>query len=159
MATPPSAATFAKLLRDEGVTVVEVGDWETHTRNTKGPWGPVNGVMIHHTVTSGTQDSVDICRNGYSELPGPLCHGVIDKQGVVHLVGYGRANHAGGGDPAVLARVVAEDYGTRPPVPTNVSSTCSTRRSGSPGASSTARRRRSRPSSIDSVLRSTRPSV
>ena len=33
------------------MTVVEVGDWRTHNRNHKGPWGPVHGVMIHHTVT------------------------------------------------------------------------------------------------------------
>ncbi|MFD8279711.1 N-acetylmuramoyl-L-alanine amidase [Streptomyces solisilvae] len=117
MAEPMSAAKFLAALKAEGVRVVEVGSWRTHNRNSKGPWGSVNGVMIHHTVTSGRQSSVDICRNGYSSLPGPLCHGVIDKDGVVHLVGYGRANHAGGGDPAVLTRVVAEDYGTRPPAP------------------------------------------
>ncbi|NUH35254.1 N-acetylmuramoyl-L-alanine amidase [Streptomyces samsunensis] len=118
MATPLTAAKLLAALKVEGVRVVEVGSWRTHNRNSKGPWGPMNGVMIHHTVTSGTQSSVDLCRNGYTDLPGPLCHGVIDKDGVVHLVGYGRANHAGGGDPTVLARVVAEDYGTRPPKPT-----------------------------------------
>jgi hypothetical protein len=108
MATPATASKFAQILRDEGLTVVEVGNWETHNRNSKGPWGPVNGVMIHHTVTSGTDRSVQICRDGYSGLPGPLCHGVIDKQGVVHLVGYGRANHAGLGDPDVLRAVTNE---------------------------------------------------
>jgi hypothetical protein len=108
MATPPSAATFAQILRDEGVTVVEVGDWETHNRNHVGPWGPVHGVMIHHTVTSGSERTVKICRDGYSGLPGPLSHGVITKDGRVHLVGYGRANHAGLGDPDVLRAVVAE---------------------------------------------------
>ncbi|MET7933500.1 N-acetylmuramoyl-L-alanine amidase [Streptomyces sp. NPDC005322] len=118
MAEPLSAAEFLAALKAEGVKTVEVGDWRHHNRNSKGPWGPVNGVMVHHTVTSGTQDSVDICRNGYSSLPGPLCHGVIDKDGVVHLVGYGRANHAGGGDPRVLEHVIAEDYGDRPPAPT-----------------------------------------
>jgi peptidoglycan hydrolase-like protein with peptidoglycan-binding domain len=108
MATAPSASTFASLLRAEGVTVVEVGDWETHNRNSKGPWGPVNGVMIHHTVTKGSATTVELCRKGHSSLPGPLCHGVITKDGRVHLVGYGRANHAGLGDPDVLAAVIAE---------------------------------------------------
>ncbi|GAA3121643.1 N-acetylmuramoyl-L-alanine amidase [Streptomyces echinatus] len=112
MATPPSASTFAALLRAEGVSVVEVGDWETHNRNTKGPWGPVNGVMIHHTVTRGTANTVQIVRDGYTALPGPLCHGMIAKDGKVYLVGYGRANHAGLGDPDVLAAVIAE---TKPP--------------------------------------------
>lgn len=108
MATPMSAAQFAAVLRAEGVTVVEVGDWTTHNRNHMGPWGPVNGVMIHHTVTSGSARTVDICRTGYASLPGPLCHGVITKDGTVHLVGYGRANHAGSGDPDVLQAVINE---------------------------------------------------
>ncbi|WP_328934139.1 MULTISPECIES: peptidoglycan-binding protein [unclassified Streptomyces] len=117
MATPMTASQFIAALRAEGVTVVEVGNWPTHNRNSKGAWGPVNGVVIHHTVTSGTSNTVAYCRDGDSELPGPLCHGVIDKQGVVHLVGYGRANHAGGGDPKVLGAVSAESYGDRPPAP------------------------------------------
>jgi hypothetical protein len=103
-----SAADFLSALRAEGVNVVEVGSWTTHNRNHKGPWGPVHGVMVHHTVTSGTQASVRICRDGYTSLPGPLCHGVIAKDGRVHLVGYGRTNHAGLGDPDVLAAVIAE---------------------------------------------------
>ncbi|MEU9426230.1 N-acetylmuramoyl-L-alanine amidase [Streptomyces sp. NPDC048342] len=73
----------------------------------------MSGVMIHHTA--GLNGMVGYCYNGSSDLPGPLCHGVIDKAGVVHLVGNGRANHAGGGDPKVLAAVVAEDYGDKPP--------------------------------------------
>ncbi|MEU6065341.1 peptidoglycan-binding protein [Streptomyces sp. NPDC047082] len=108
MAQPMSPSKLVEILRAEGVTVHEVRNWRHHNRNSKGPWGPVNGVMIHHTVTSGTAGSVDICYNGYSGLPGPLCHGVIDKQGHVHLVGNGRANHAGLGDSDVLRAVVNE---------------------------------------------------
>ncbi|WP_443052643.1 N-acetylmuramoyl-L-alanine amidase [Streptomyces sp. NBC_00299] len=55
----------------------------------------MNGVLIHHTVTSGTDSSVALCYDGYAPPPGPLCHGVIDKRGHVHMVGNGRANHAG----------------------------------------------------------------
>lgn len=108
MAIPPSASTFLAALRAEGVKVTEVGDWRTHNRNSKGPWGPVHGVMIHHTVTKGTANTVRICRDGYAGLPGPLCHGVIAKDGTVHLVGYGRTNHAGLGDDDVLQAVIAE---------------------------------------------------
>lgn len=108
MATPLSAAQFLAALRAEGVKVVEVGNWRNHNRNSKGAWGPVHGVMIHHTVTKGTAATVAICRDGRSDLPGPLCHGVIAKDGVVHLVGYGRANHAGLGDDDVLKAVTAE---------------------------------------------------
>jgi len=105
--TPMTASRFATVLRAGGVTVVEVGDWETHNRNRMGPWGPMYGVMIHHTVTRGSAATVSICRTGYSSLPGPLCHGVITKNGHVHLVGYGRANHAGLGDDDVLTAVKA----------------------------------------------------
>ncbi|MGW3416455.1 peptidoglycan recognition protein family protein [Streptomyces phaeochromogenes] len=108
MADPLSAAKFLAALKAEGVKVAEVGNWRTHNRNSKGPWGPVNGVMVHHTVTKGTAATVKICRDGYTALPGPLCHGVVAKDGTVHLVGYGRANHAGSGDDDVLKAVIAE---------------------------------------------------
>ncbi|MET8098837.1 N-acetylmuramoyl-L-alanine amidase [Streptomyces sp. NPDC005236] len=113
MSSPLSATKFRNAITGEGVAVVEVGDWTHHNRAGHGAWGPMHGVMIHHTVTSGTASSVAICRDGYSTLPGPLCHGVIAKDGTVHLVGYGRANHAGLGDDDVLAAVQAE----RSPLP------------------------------------------
>jgi len=103
-----SAQAFLDALVAEGLTVVQVGDWRDHNRNHKGPFGPVHGVMIHHTVTKGSARTVEICREGYTGLPGPLCHGVITKDGRVHLVGYGRANHAGSGDDDVLRAVIAE---------------------------------------------------
>ncbi|MFF1686088.1 N-acetylmuramoyl-L-alanine amidase [Streptomyces sp. NPDC058254] len=108
MAKPLSAAQFLAALRAEGVKVVEVGNWRTHNRQGHGAWGPVHGVMIHHTVTKGTAATVKICRDGHATLPGPLCHGVIAKDGTVHLVGYGRANHAGLGDDDVLRAVIDE---------------------------------------------------
>ncbi|MEV6249524.1 peptidoglycan-binding protein [Streptomyces sp. NPDC051742] len=117
MATPLPADRLVAALRAEGVTVVEHPGWRTHHRNHAGAWGPVTGVMIHHTVSSGTANSVELCFNGYEGLPGPLCHGVIAKDGTVHLVGNGRANHAGGGDPSVLQAVITETYGDRPPAP------------------------------------------
>jgi hypothetical protein len=108
MATPLTAARFLAALKAEGVIVVEEGDWEHHNRAGHGAWGPVHGVMIHHTVTKGTTATVRIVRDGYTDLPGPLCHGMIAKDGRVHLIGWGRANHAGLGDPDVLAAVIAE---------------------------------------------------
>lgn len=108
MAPPLGPDQFLAALRGEGLAVVEVGAWRTHNRNHKGPWGPAYGVVIHHTVTSESVDTVRMCYDGYEGLPGPLCHGVISKDGRVHLVGNGRANHAGLGDPDVLAAVIAE---------------------------------------------------
>ncbi|GHG45559.1 peptidoglycan-binding protein [Streptomyces griseocarneus] len=108
MAQPLSADRLVAALREEGLRVVEHRSWRTHNRNGKGPWGPMHGVVVHHTVSSGTMSSVDLCYDGYDELPGPLCHGVIVKDGTVYLVGNGRSNHAGLGDGDVLDAVIAE---------------------------------------------------
>lgn len=67
MAPPLSAASFLDRLSGEGVVVVEVGDWTEHNRNHKGPWGPVHGVMIHHTVTQGSEFTVELCREGHAK--------------------------------------------------------------------------------------------
>lgn len=106
MATPLTPDAFLKALKAEGVQVVEHSGWRTHNRNHVGAWGPVNGVMLHHTA--GTS-SVTFCLEGTRELPGPLCVGVIGKDGRFHLVGYGRTNHAGSGSSAVLDAVIGED--------------------------------------------------
>ncbi len=109
MATPLSADRFLSVLKQAGLGVVEHGKWRAHNRNTHGNWGPVNGVMIHHTGPySSEADMVELCRVGYQDLPGPLCHAVIDRSGTLHLVGYGRTNHAGMGDMDVLLAVIAE---------------------------------------------------
>ena len=72
MSTPMSADRLLRALREEGLKVVEYRSWRTNNRNHVGPWGPVAGVMIHHTVTSGTLNSVELCYSGHSNLPGPL---------------------------------------------------------------------------------------
>jgi hypothetical protein len=108
MAPPLTADRLLQALLDEGLRVVEHRSWRTNSRDHKGPFGPVHGVMIHHTVSSGTSSSVELCYNGHSNLPGPLCHGVIAKDGTVYLVGNGRTNHAGLGDDDVLQAVIDE---------------------------------------------------
>jgi hypothetical protein len=115
MAAPLSADRLVAVLRSEGCTVREVRSWRTNNRNHVGAWGPVNGVVIHHTVTGPKTDVVSLIYGGHSELPGPLSTGCITKDGTVHLTGNGRANHAGGGDPDVLMAVINESYGDYPP--------------------------------------------
>lgn len=112
MAAPMTAAQFLKALKAEGLTVREHAGWRTHNRNHKGAWGPLNGVMVHHTA-SGTGGIESYVYNGTDALPGPLCQGLIEKSGTVVAIGWGRANHAGGGDPDVLRAVVNETW----PVP------------------------------------------
>lgn len=109
MATPMTAAQFIAALKIEGLVVEETAGWRTHNRNHKGKWGPTHGVMLHHTA-GHESGSTEFMRRGTSALPGPLSQGLIHKSGVVSLIGWGRANHAGGGDPDVLAAVIREDY-------------------------------------------------
>ncbi|WP_324290497.1 peptidoglycan-binding protein [Streptomyces sp. H27-H5] len=87
-----TADQFVKALVAEGLTVKEYKDWRNHNRNHKGAWGPVHGVVIHHTA--GT-NSLDLCYDGYDELPGPLCHTYLHKDGTAYMLANGRANHAG----------------------------------------------------------------
>lgn len=108
MASPLGLDRLLPAYRGEGLALQEYSNWRNHNRNHKGPWGPVYGVMIHHTASSGDDSSVALCYNGHSDLPGPLCHAVGRNDGKVALVGHGRANHAGSGDDDVLAAVIAE---------------------------------------------------
>jgi hypothetical protein len=113
MATPMTAAQVVAQLKKWGLAYVEIPGWATHNREGHGAWGPVNGFIWHHTgadVTNAKAYAGSTLYNGLADLPGPLCHFSIGADGTVYLVGWGRANHAGGGDPAVLAHVQAEDY-------------------------------------------------
>lgn len=92
MATPLTANQMLAALRNEGLKPRQNSGWRTHNRNHKGAWGPVHGIVIHHTA--GT-NSLNLCINGTSALPGPLCHAHLAKNGALTLVGHGRANHAG----------------------------------------------------------------
>ncbi|CAL9669387.1 hypothetical protein SUDANB145_07332 (plasmid) [Streptomyces sp. enrichment culture] len=92
MAAPLTADRFVTALKAEGVRVVERSGWRSHNRNSKGAWSNLNGIVIHHTA--GT-NSLNLCWSGTSDLPGPLCHTHLAKDGTATMVGYGRANHAG----------------------------------------------------------------
>lgn len=116
MAKPMTAAQYVAALKKWGLTTKEYRDgWETHNRTkaTGKTFGEVNGVMLHHTGSDA--DNPALLWNGYSSLPGPLCHAGNDSKGVVWHIGWGYANHAGSGDQDVLNAVIAEDYGKTPP--------------------------------------------
>ena len=92
MATPLTASQLLNAFEQEGCDPKEYKSWRTHNRNHKGQWGGVNGVVIHHTAG---RDSLSLCYNGTSALPGPLCHVHLAKNGAFSLLSAGRANHAG----------------------------------------------------------------
>ncbi|MFD7923739.1 N-acetylmuramoyl-L-alanine amidase [Streptomyces sp. NPDC059740] len=115
MATPMTAAQFLAQLDKWDLRYVEIPGWKTNNREGHGAWGGVNGFIWHHTgVTIEADDARTYAAgtlfHGRSDLPGPLCHASIGIDGTLYLVGWGRANHAGGGDPKVLQHVVNEDY-------------------------------------------------
>ncbi|MFE5092093.1 peptidoglycan-binding protein [Streptomyces sp. NPDC056638] len=87
-----TADQFVKALKGADLKVKEHSGWRTHNRNHKGAWGPVNGVVIHHTAGA---DSLNFVFNGSADLPGPLCHSHLAKDGTVTMIGNGRTNHAG----------------------------------------------------------------
>lgn len=107
MATPMTPAQIKAQLKKFNVPFEEYKNWATHNRNHKGDWGPVNGFMVHHTG-SDSKDQRELLYGGISGLPGPLCHFGLAQDGTVHLVGWGRANHAGLGDDDVLDAVIDE---------------------------------------------------
>lgn len=94
MATPMTHTQWIQRLEAEGVNQQGYGSWTTHGRDsaTGKTFGPVNGVTIHHTA--GT-NSLALCYNGTSSLPGPLCHTHLGKNGVASMLSIRRANHAG----------------------------------------------------------------
>ncbi|WP_371591248.1 N-acetylmuramoyl-L-alanine amidase [Streptomyces sp. NBC_00470] len=105
-----SNAQLLRIFRAFGVSYVTRTNWNTHNR--PGDWGPdVHGVMIHHTGRYASErQMMDLLWDGYEGLPGPLCHAGIAKDGTAHMVGHGRANHAGTGDSRVLRHVIDEEF-------------------------------------------------
>lgn len=114
MSTPLTVAAYLAALKKWNVPFKPYHDnWATHNRAGHGGWGPVNGVMLHHTGSDGDARQTLWAGRGLGtpdELPGPLCQAANDQRGTVWGIGWGRANHAGLGDPRTLAHVVAEDY-------------------------------------------------
>lgn len=102
--------TYVAALRSEGCRVLEHARWSNVDR--PGPWEP-RGVMVHHTGPPvDVETMLGILRRGRPDLPGPLCHAGGRPNGIIDLVGWFDANHAGAGDPRVLEAVILDD---RPP--------------------------------------------
>jgi N-acetylmuramoyl-L-alanine amidase len=92
VATPLERMTQASdLMVKRGLTVKESSGWENRGRPYS--FNPTAGVICHHTAAAEDIDSVLI--NGRSDLPGPLCHWALHKNGDVVLIAAGYANHAG----------------------------------------------------------------
>jgi hypothetical protein len=90
---------MARALKENGLQVMAVKGWRRRGRPFS--FDP-RGVVFHHTASgriSGDAPSLAICTHGRSDLPGPLCHLMIGRDGTVYVIAAGRANHAGNGGP------------------------------------------------------------
>lgn len=87
---------IAGALRAAGLTVVEQPGWQTRGR---AEMGTVRGVLCHHTggALRGNAPSLALVQNGRADLPGPLSHLVLGRDGTFYVVAAGRCNHAGAG--------------------------------------------------------------
>lgn len=85
-------------LLNAGLPVTPFTGWETRTRAFS--FTP-QGVMVHHTA--GT-NSLSTCVYGRPDVPGPLCHFLIDKDGTIHLISQLAVNGSGYGCSKLLDR-------------------------------------------------------
>lgn len=89
---------LADCLREAGCVVSEVPGWEHRT--IPGPWGPIKGVLCHHTAgpLHGTNPCLPTIIHGRIGLHGPLSNLHLSRTGVFSVVAAGRCNHAGLGE-------------------------------------------------------------
>lgn len=88
-----------------GLEVVFESGWKRRGASGGAQMKTVAGVLWHHDVAprSGIYPLRSMLRDGRAGLSGPLCHIGFDRNGVVHVVGAGKANHAGTGSvPGVV---------------------------------------------------------
>lgn len=98
---------LAAVLRNEGLTVVEEGDYARRG----GDGAAYQGVMVHHTATGPKWTLAQLRKllvtHGREGLPAPLCNVWQRRDGSVHVVAERKANHSGPGSRAVLRALVA----------------------------------------------------
>jgi hypothetical protein len=88
------------LRKEKGLKVVETRGWKT--RGRPGAFDGTEGVVFHHTaspLTMTTETTLRIVTDGRIDLPGPLCHVMVGRNGVAYVVAAGYAAHAGDGGP------------------------------------------------------------
>lgn len=96
-----NALWLADVLRADAFKVVELAGWETRGRPGE-PFGPVKGVLCHHTAGARTGNAPSLGeivngRTGPKPLPGPLAHLHLARDGTFTIVAAGHCNHAGPG--------------------------------------------------------------
>ena len=91
---------LAKTLRDAGLKVIEAPGWHTRGKDTVFSAMDPKVVIAHHTATPITwadHNVENLLINGRTDLPGPLCHLGLRRDGTYVVIASGVANHAGSG--------------------------------------------------------------
>jgi hypothetical protein len=87
-----------KVLGDAGLKVGLVRGWEQRGRRE---FGQTLGVMCHHTAglakDKGNMPTLRTLIDGRRDLPGPLAHLGLGRDGTYYVIAAGVANHAGAG--------------------------------------------------------------
>jgi hypothetical protein len=87
---------LADACRKSGLKVVEVDGWRSRGH---GGLSAVETIVCHHTATArsapGDYPSIDVVRNGRSDLAGPLAQLGLGRSGTVYVIASGVAYHAG----------------------------------------------------------------
>lgn len=91
---------LADRLRYASLQVKVVDGWKDRGRPPSTGTLEPRGVLLHHTAGAKATDSnphpsLQTVIHGRSDLPGPLCHVLIDRHGICWVIAAGRANHAG----------------------------------------------------------------
>lgn len=87
------------VFRDAGLPVKVEPGWDTRGRPSLNP----HWLVVHHTASgrrSGNAPSLGVCRDGRggpNPVAGPLCNWLTARDGTIHVVASGVANHAGQG--------------------------------------------------------------
>jgi hypothetical protein len=85
---------LADILRNAGLTVVEVDGWRTRGHSQM---NPVKSILVHHTAgpPTGEYPSLKIVRDGRPDLSGPLSQLGLGRSGTWYVIAAGRSYHAG----------------------------------------------------------------
>lgn len=88
-----------QVLRDAGLTVIEVPGWQTRTTtNDSGDpsFFEPQGLIVHETrgsATSTDAGEINVMINGREGLSGPIAHVYLSRTGYWHMVTAGKSNH------------------------------------------------------------------
>lgn len=92
-----SLTWLADVLKAGGCNTVELAGWKDRGR---AEMGPVKGVLCHHTAgpKTGNAPLLNLIVNGRPDLPGPLSHLHLARDGTFTVIAAGKCNHAGPGE-------------------------------------------------------------